>query len=80
MRHLSLNMVVLNSRDLPKNIWLLKGMQLDKQRYKSQNTKSLPQCYDYSSNNAISSFKQAKCSNICPIENFKKFERDHIFV
>ena len=42
-----------------------------KQRHKNQNTKNLPRCYNYSSNNAISSFKQAECSNICPLENFK---------
>ena len=46
-------------------------MHLDKQWYKNQNTKNLPQCYNYSFNNAISSFKQAKCCNICPLENFK---------
>ena len=73
-------MVVLNSGDPPKNIWLPKGMHLDTQWYKIQNTKHLPQHYKYSSNNAISLFKQAKCCNICPLENFKKFERDYIFV
>ena len=55
-------------------------MHLHKYRYKNQNTKNLPQHYNYSSNNAISSFKQAKCCNTCPLENFKKFERDHVFV
>ena len=55
-------------------------MHLDKQWYKNQNTKNLPQCYNYSSNNTISSFKQAKCCNICPLESFKKFEQDHVFV
>ena len=49
-------------------------MHLDTQWYKIQNTKNLPQCYKYSSNNVISSFKQAKCCNICPLENFKKFK------
>ena len=49
-------------------------MHLDTQWYKIQNTKNLPQRYKYSSNNAISLFKQAKCCNICPLENFKKFE------
>ena len=49
-------------------------MHLDTQWYKIQNTKNLPQHYKYSSNNAISLFKQAKCCNICPLENFKKFE------
>ena len=34
-------------------------MHFDKQRYKNQNTKNLPQHYNYSSSNAISSFKQA---------------------
>ena len=43
-------------------------MHLDKQRHKNQNIKNLPQHYDYSSNNTISSFKQAKCCNICPLE------------
>ena len=62
------------SRDRPKNIWLPKRMHLDKQPYKNQNTKNQPQRYNYSSNNAISSFKQAKCCKICPLENFKKFE------
>ena len=73
-------MVVLNSRDQPENIWLLKRMHLDKQWYKNQNAKNLSQCYNYSSNNAISSFKQAKCCNICPLKDFKKFRQDHIFV
>ena len=77
---LLISMVVLNSRDRPENIWLLKGMHLDAQWYKIQNTKNLPQHYKYSSNNAISLFKQAKCCNICPLENFKKFERGHVFV
>ena len=40
--------------------------------FKNQNTKNLPQRYNYSSNNTISSFKQAKCCNTCPLENFKK--------
>ena len=53
-------------------------MHLHKHRYKNQNTKTLPQCYNYSSNNAIPSFKQAKDCNTCPLENFKKFEQDHI--
>ena len=48
--------------------------------YKNQITKNLPQRYNYSSNNTISSFKQAKCCNICPLENFKKFKQDHVFV
>ena len=29
--------------------------------------KNLPQCYNYSPNNAISSFKQIKYYNICPL-------------
>ena len=49
-------------------------MHLDKQPYKNQNTKNLPQRYKYSSNNAISSFKQAKRCKVCPLENFKNFE------
>ena len=77
---MSLSTVVLNSRDRPENIWLPKGMHLDKHRYKNQNTKNLPKRYNYSSNNAISSFKQAKCCNSCPLENFKKFKQDHVFV
>ena len=75
---LSLSTAVLNSRDWPKNIWLPKRMHLHKQWYKNQNTKSLPQCYNYSSNNGISWFKQAKCWYICPLENFKNFEQDHV--
>ena len=55
-------------------------MHLDKQWYKNQNMKNLPQCYNYSSSNAISSLKQAKCSNNCPLENFEKFEWDNIFI
>ena len=55
-------------------------MYLGKQWYKNQNTKNLPQCYNYCSNNAISSFKQAKCCNIFPPKNFKKIERDYVFV
>ena len=55
-------------------------MRLDKQPYKNQNMKNQPQRYKYSSNNTISSFKQAKCCKICPLENFKNFERNHIFV
>ena len=73
-------MVVLNSWDRPKNIWLPKGMHLDTQWYKNQNTKNLPQSYKSCSNNTISLFKQSKCCNICPLENFKKFEQDHVFV
>ena len=55
-------------------------MHVDKQLYKNQNTKNQPQCNNYSSNNTISSFKQAKCCKICPLENFKNFKRNHIFV
>ena len=46
-------------------------MHLDKQPYKNQNMKNLPQCYKYSSNKAISSFKQAKCCKLNPLENLK---------
>ena len=46
-------------------------MHLDTQWFKIQNTKNLPQCSKYNSNNAISLFKQAKCCNIRPLENFK---------
>ena len=42
--------------------------------------KNLPQRYNYSSNNTISSFKQAKCCNTCQLENFKKIEWDCVFV
>ena len=77
---LSLSTVVLNSRYQPENMWFPKGMHLDTQWYKIQNMKNLPQCYEYSSNNAIFSFKQAKCCNICSLENFKKIKRDHDFV
>ena len=59
--YLSLSTVVLNSRDRPENIWLLKGMHLDTQWYKIQSAKNLPQRYKYSSHNAISLFEQAKC-------------------
>ena len=62
-------MVMLNTKDRPENYMTLKRVHLDKRHYKSQNTKNL---HNYSSNNAISSFKQAKCCNICPLENFKK--------
>ena len=71
-------MLVLNSRDRPENIWFTKRMHLDKQPYKNQNTKNLPQRYKYTSNNAISSFKQAKCCKVCPLENFKYLERNYI--
>ena len=48
-------------------------MYVHKHWYKNQSTKNLPQhYYNYSSNNAISSIKQAKCCNIGPLENFKK--------
>ena len=49
-------------------------MHFDKQLHKNQSTKNPPQYYNYSSKNAMSSFKQAKCCNICSLENFKKFE------
>ena len=65
-------MVLLNSRDRPENVWLPKIMHLHKQHYNNQNAKNLPKRYYYSSNNAISSFKQAKCYNIHLLENFKK--------
>ena len=55
-------------------------MYLVKQCYKNQDTKTQLQCYKYGSNNAISPFKQAKCYNDCPLENFKKFKQDHIFI
>ena len=43
-------------------------MHLHKQWYKNQNTKTY---LNYSYNNTICSFKQAKFCNVCPIENFK---------
>ena len=55
-------------------------MHLDKQPYKNQNTKNLPQCYKYSFKNAISSFKQAKYCKHSPPENFINFERNYVFV
>ena len=55
-------------------------MHLDKQSYKNQNTKNLPQRYKYSFKNAISSFKQAKCCKLSPPQNFKNFERNYVFV
>ena len=69
------------SRDRSDNIWLPKGMHLYKQRYTKQNTKNLPQRYNYSPKNAISSFKQAKYCNICPLENITKitFSSDNQF-
>ena len=38
--YLLLSMVVLNSRNRPENIWLLKGMHLHKQWHKNQNAKN----------------------------------------
>ena len=49
-------------------------MHLDKQWYKNQNAKYLPQCYKYSSNNAICLFKKAKCCNTYALENFKQVD------
>ena len=51
-------------------------MCLDKHPDKNQNTKNPLQCYKYSSNNAISSFKQAKYCKVCPLENFKNLEQN----
>ena len=55
--------------------WKYMASKKNAQHYKSQNTKNLPQRYNYSSNKAMSSFKQVKCCNICPTENFKNFEQ-----
>ena len=55
-------------------------MHLDKQLYKNQNMKYLPQRYNYSSNNTISLFKQVKFCKICPLENFKTFLQDYVFI
>ena len=55
-------------------------MYLHKQWYKNQKTKNLPQRYNYSSNSAISSFKQAKCCNISPLENLKKNSNEITFL
>ena len=52
---ISLSTLVVNSRNQHENIWLPKRMHLDKQGIKNQNRNNLPQCYNYSSNNAISS-------------------------
>ena len=46
-------------------------MHLDKHPDKNQNTENPLQRYKYSSKNAISSFKQAKCCKVFPLENFK---------
>ena len=69
-------MVVLNSSNRPKNIWLPKGMQLDKQLYKNQSIKIH---LIGITNNAMSLFIEAKHCNICPLENFKEFKQYHIF-
>ena len=73
-------MVILNSRDRPENIWRLKRMHLDKQCYKNQCEKPtyLSAITTALAMLAISSFKQAKCCNICPLENFKKFGQDYV--
>ena len=55
-------------------------MHLDKQPDKNQNTKNPRQRYIYSSKNTIFSFKQAKCCKVCPLENFKDFDQNYIFV
>ena len=55
-------------------------MQLYKQCNKNCNMKNIPQHYNYSSNNAMSSFKQAKCCNISPLEHFEKIKRNHVFI
>ena len=39
--YISLTMVILSSKDQPKNIWLSKRMHIDKQLYKNQNIKNL---------------------------------------
>ena len=54
-------------------------MCLDKQPYKNQNMKNVPQHCKYSSNNAVSSFKQAKCYKVCQLENYKNFEQNTKF-
>ena len=61
LAQLSLSMVVLNSRDLYENVWLLKNMCLEKQPFKNHNAKNQLQLYWYNTNNAIASFKVAKC-------------------
>ena len=73
-------MLVLTSRNQPDNIWIPKRMHLDKQPYKNQSTKNLPQYYKYSFKNTISSFKQAKCCTLSPLENLKNFKRNYIIV
>ena len=47
-------------------------MCLKQQLHKNQNTKILLQPYKSNSNNATSLFEQAKCFQVCPLENFKK--------
>ena len=65
-------MVVLNSRDRYENVWLLKYMCLQKQPFKNHNAKNQLQLYWYNTNNAITSFKVAKCCYLHPIANFQK--------
>ena len=58
---LSLSTVVLNSRNHYENVWVPKDMRLEKQPFKNHNTKNQLQLYWYNTNNAIPSFKVAKC-------------------
>ena len=57
----SLSTVVLNSRDRYENVWLPKNMRLEKQPFKNHYAKNQLQLYWYNTNNAITSFKVAKC-------------------
>ena len=52
-------------------------MHLNKQCYKNQNKKNLLQYFNYSSNNAISLFKEP---NICQLQNFTNLKLNHVFV
>ena len=45
-------------------------MPLDRQPYKNQNMKNPLQCHKYIFGKTISSFKQAKCCLVCPLQNF----------
>ena len=74
MYQLSLNTVVLNSRDRYENVWLPKNMHLEKQPFKNHYAKNQLQLYWYNTNNAITSFKVAKCCLLRLISNFKNFK------
>ena len=60
-KDISLSTVVLNSRDWYESVWLPKNMSLEKQPFKNHYVKNQLQLYWYNTNNAITSFKVAKC-------------------